>query len=177
MLFFISINDHRSRNRFHHPSSFRSLQKRELLYLSPQMIWHTTENGISAQHRILSIFLFLSSCLCVSVSLLLPSILVNRNRRFCGNDNTRQWNRTRSRKRTNCWDNNYSRNWPRAGRDRWGRERDRLSFVCVSGVIIDTSCRTLFSWSFVNIPGVHSLELKSRSTPMLPLPPFNFRSY
>lgn len=134
--FFISISDHRSRNRFHHPS-FRPLQKRELLYLSAQMIRHTTENGISASDTLSS-----SSAppppSSLSLSLILPSILVNRNRRFCGNDNTRQWNRTRSRKRTNCWDNNYSRNWPRAGRDRWGRERDRLPFVYVTGVIIDT---------------------------------------
>lgn len=124
------------------------------------------ENGISTSDAFY-LSLFSPFPLSLFLFLLLPSILVNRNRRFCGNDNTRQWNRTRSRKRTNCWDNNYSRNWPRAGRDRWGGERER-ELNCRSLVFPGlSSTRALGHYladiSFANIPRISSLELKSRS--------------
>jgi len=64
----------------------------------------------------------------------------------------------------------------RLGLEEMGAERGLArSFVCVSEVIIDTSFRTLFSWSFANIPRIPSLESKSRSTDTVRL--FNFGSY
>jgi len=140
----------------------------EFLYLSGQMIWHTTENGISPASDVLStyIYIYIYRYMCararawVCVHTHLPSNFVNRNRRFCGNDNIQQWNRTCSRKRTNCWDNNYSGISGLGLGEADAREEGfKSSFACVSGVIIDASLRTLFSWLFANVYSLESLLL------------------
>lgn len=72
----------------------------KLLYLSGQTICRIGDDwkwDFGRASRILSLFL------CSSDSRKSKSSV-------CGNNNTRQWNRTHSRKRTNCRDNNYSRN-------------------------------------------------------------------
>jgi len=128
---------------FSPPSFLSSLaQKRELLYLSAQMIWHTTENGISVANCVLS--LSLSFCFSLHFS----------------------WIGIVGFAVTTTLDNEIEPVTVNGliagiiiilgtglglGKIDGGEREIDYRLLVFAGVIIDANSRTLFSWSFATI--------------------------